>query len=58
MQQRAGSLKRLIKLINPWLESLHNIFLFLLKGEKIHINKIRNEREEVTTYITDIQGLF
>ena len=45
-QQRANSLKRLIKLATSWIDSL--------RRKKTHINKIRNERE-VTTDVTEIQ---
>ena len=45
--KRPGSLKRLIKLMNTWLDSLRK------KREKTHIHKIRNEIE-VTKDITDI----
>ena len=51
IQQRAGSLKRLIKLTNPWLAILTK-----KKKRKRLINKIRNERE-VTTNTTDIQRI-
>ena len=50
MQQRAGSLKRLIKLTNPWLESLR-------RKRKTQINKIRDERGEIATDTAEIQRI-
>ena len=51
MKQKAGALKRSTKLINPQPD------LSRKKREKTQINKIRNEKGEVTTDITEIQRI-
>ena len=51
MKRKAGSLKRSTKLINPQPD------LTRKKRERIQINKIRNEKGEVTADITEIQRI-
>ena len=51
MKQKAGSLKRSTKLIYPQPD------LIKQKRERTQINKIRNEKGEVTTDITEIQRI-
>ena len=51
MKQKAGSLKRSTKLINPLARPIKQ------KRERTQINKIRNEKGEVTTDITEIQRI-
>ena len=50
MKRNAGSLKRSTKFINPQPD-------FSRKKERTQINKIRNEKREVTTDITEIQRI-
>ena len=50
MKQKAGSLKRSTKLIHPQSDLSR-------KKERTQINKIRNEKGEVTTHITEIQRI-
>ena len=50
MKRKAGSLKRSTKLINPQPDLSR-------KKERTQINKIRNEKGEVTTDITEIQRI-
>ena len=50
MKWRAGSLKRSTKLINSYLDLIR-------KKKRTQINKIRNEKGEVTTDITEIQRI-
>ena len=50
MKQKAGSLERSTKLINP-------ARLIKKKRQRTQINKIRNEKGEVTTDITEIQRI-
>ena len=47
MKLRAGSFKELIKLINPLARFIEN------EREKTQINKIKNERGEITTNTTE-----
>ena len=51
MKRKAGSWKQSTKLINPQPD------LSRKKREKTQINKIRNEKGEVTTDITEIQRI-
>ena len=51
MKRKAGSLKRSTKLINPQPD------LSSKKRERTQINKIGNEKGEVTTDITEIQRI-
>ena len=51
MKQKASSLKRSTKLINPLARPIKQ------KRERTQINKIRNEKGEVTTDITEIQRI-
>ena len=51
MKRKAGSLKRSTKLINP------QPVLSRKKREKTQINKIRNEKGEVATDVTDIERI-
>ena len=51
MKQKAGSLKRSTKLINPQTRLLKK------KRERTQINKIRNEKGEVTMDTTEIQRI-
>ena len=48
MKRKAGSLKRSTKLINPQPD-------LSSKKERTQINKIRNEKGEVATDITELQ---
>ena len=50
MKQKAGSLKRSTKLINPQPD-------LSSKKERAQINEIRNEKGEVTMNITEIQRI-
>ena len=51
MKQKAGSLNRSTKLINPSPDLLKK------ERERTQINKIRNEKGKVTTDITEIQSI-
>ena len=51
MKQKAGSLKRWKKIEKPLAR------LIKQKRERTQINKIRNEKGEVTMYITEIQRI-